>query len=77
VRALILTGGLRPEQAILTQAAGREVPVLMVPQDTMTAAETAERLVGQAPLASAEKLALVDELITAGVELDRLLDLWP
>lgn len=75
VRALILTGGLRPDQAILTQAAQREVPVLVVPQDTMTAAETAERLVGQAPLASAEKLSLVDELVAEGVELDRLLDL--
>ncbi|MFO8034123.1 MAG: AAA family ATPase [Candidatus Bipolaricaulota bacterium] len=74
VRALILTGGLRPERAVLTEAAERNVTVVLVAQDTMTVAEGAERLVGRAPLGS-DQLALVDGLIADGLELDRVLEL--
>lgn len=74
VRALILTGGLRPERAVLTEAAERSVTVVLAAQDTMTVAEGAERLVGRAPLGSGQ-LTLVDGLIADGVEMERLLEL--
>ncbi|MGC9529486.1 MAG: DRTGG domain-containing protein [Candidatus Bipolaricaulaceae bacterium] len=75
VRALILSGGLRPERAVLARAADRGVTVAVVPQDTMTAAETAEHLVGRVPLAGESQLAIVDQLVSEGVQLDRLLEL--
>ncbi len=74
VRALILTGGLRPERSVLTEAAERNVTVVLAAQDTMTVAEGAERLVGRAPLGTGQ-LALVDGLISDGLEIDRLMDL--
>ncbi len=73
VRALILTGALRPEQAVLTEAVERGVSVLLAAQDTMTVAEAAERLVGRAPLSGAQ-LVLVDDLVKEGIELDRLME---
>ncbi len=73
VRALILTGGLRPETSVLTEAAERNVTVIVTGQDTMTVAEGAESLVGRAPLGSGQ-LALVDDLISDGIQMDRLLE---
>jgi len=73
VRALILTGGLRPETSVLTEAAQRNVTVIVTGQDTMTVAEGAESLVGRAPLGSGQ-LALVDGLVSDGIQLDRLLE---
>jgi len=75
VRALILTGGLRPEQAILTRAAERGVTVAVAPQDTMTVAEAAEGMLGRLPLTGERQLALVEQLVSEGMELDRLLEL--
>jgi len=75
VRLLILTGGLRPEQSIVTRAAERGVTVALAPQDTMTVAEAAEGMLGKLPLTGARQLALVDQLVQEGVDLDRLLEL--
>ncbi len=73
VRALILTGGLRPERSVLTQAAEQHVTVVITSQDTMTVAEGAERLVGRSPLGKGQ-LELVDGLIADGLELERLVE---
>lgn len=75
VRVLILAGGLRPEQSIVTRAAEQGVTVALAPQDTMTVAEAAEGLLGRLPLSGARQLALVDQLVQEGMDLDRLLEL--
>ncbi|MCR4391974.1 MAG: AAA family ATPase [Candidatus Acetothermia bacterium] len=75
VRAIILSGGLRPERAIVTQAVGRGVTLAVAPQDTMTVAETAERLVGRTLQVGEPQLALLDRMVAEGVELERLLEL--
>ena len=75
VRVLILTGGLRPERAIITQAAERGVTVALAPQDTMTVAEAAEGLLGRLPLSGTRQLALVDQLVREGIDIERLLEL--
>ncbi|MGY4706980.1 DRTGG domain-containing protein [Candidatus Bipolaricaulota sp. J31] len=74
VRGLILTGSLRPERSILARAAEREVPVVLVPQDTMTAAETAEGLVGRAPVRG-KHLETLRELVRESVDVERLEEL--
>ncbi len=75
VRLLILTGGMHPGQAILTQARDRGVTLAVVPQDTMTAAEAAEGLLGRLPLTGEGQLALVDQLVAEGLDLERILEL--
>ena len=75
VRVLILTGGLRPEQAIITRAAERGVTLALAPQDTMTVAEAAEGMLGRLPLTGKRQLGLVDQLVREGMDLDRLLEL--
>lgn len=74
VKGLILTGSLRPERPILARAVERGVTVVLVPQDTMTAAETAEGLVGRAPVRE-EHLELLRELVREGIDLERLREL--
>ncbi len=74
VRGLILTGSLRPERSILARAVERGVPVILVPQDTMTAAETAEGLVGRAPVRG-KHLEALRELVRESVDLERLEEL--
>ena len=71
----MLTGGLRPGQSCVTRAGGRGVTVALAPQDTMTVAEAAEGMLGKLPLTGARQLALVDQLVQEGVDLDRLLEL--
>lgn len=71
VRGLILTGSLRPERSVLARAVERNVTVVLVPQDTMTAAETAESLVGRAPVRG-EHLEVLRELVRESIDLERL-----
>jgi BioD-like phosphotransacetylase family protein len=74
VRVLILTGGLRPEQSILTRAAERGITLALAAQDTMTVAEAAEGMLGRFPLSGERQLGLVDQLVREGLDLDRLLE---
>lgn len=71
VKGLILTGALRPEHSVLARAVERNVAVILVPQDTMTAAETAERLIGRAPVRE-DHLEVLRELVRESIDLERL-----
>lgn len=71
VKGLVLTGWLRPERSILARAVERNISVILVPQDTMTAAETAEGLLGRAPVRK-EHLTLLRELVAEGIDVERL-----
>lgn len=73
VRVVILSGGLRPERAIVAQAAERGTTLAVAPQDTFTVAETAERLLGQT--LPPDRLALLCQMAREGLDLERTLDL--
>lgn len=75
VRALILSGGIRPERAIASQAAEQGKTLAVAPQDTFTVAETADRLLGRTFLPSAPRLAILRELVKEGLDLERLREL--
>ncbi len=75
VRAVILSGGIRPERAIAVEAAEHGKTLAIAPQDTFTVAETADRLFGQTFPPDPDRLALVAHLVEEGVDLDRVLEL--
>lgn len=72
VRALILSGGIRPERAIAAQAAEQGKTLAVAPQDTFTVAETADRLLGRTFLPDPQRLAILRELAKEGLDLERL-----
>lgn len=75
VRAVILSGGIRPERAIAAQAADQGKTLAVAPQDTFTVAETADRLLGQTLSTDPERLGVLTRMTEENVNLDRLLEL--
>lgn len=62
-RCLVLTGDLYPNERILTRADELGVPVVLVPHDTVAAAEICEHLQGHLSLHSEHKIDRARELI--------------
>lgn len=69
---LILTGGIYPDQIVISKADLLKVPILLVPDDTYT---TARRVEAVEPRLSPEKakLELVEQLVREHVAWERLL----
>lgn len=68
---LILTGGMRPNPLILTRAEEQCVPILLVPDDTMTAVRRAEELFGRARFRQASKIERFELLLEAHFDFPR------
>lgn len=75
VRALLLSGGIRPERAITAQAAEQGKTLAVAPQDTFTVAEIADRLLGRTFLPDPQRLGILRELVREGLDLERLREL--
>ncbi|MBC7221829.1 phosphotransacetylase family protein [Candidatus Bipolaricaulota bacterium] len=75
VRAVILSGGIRPERAITAQAAEQRKTLAVAPQDTFTVAETADRLLGRTFPRDPDRLALLARLTEENLNLERILEL--
>lgn len=72
-RCLILTGGLRPSQAVLASAEEANIPVLLVRGDTMSTIERIEDLIGHARIKQKAKLQKIVELIEQNIDVENLL----
>jgi hypothetical protein len=72
---LVLTGGVRPNEIITARAREKGVAVLSVPEDTMTAVDRFERLLGRLRIREPEKTRRGVELVRGAVETDTLLEL--
>lgn len=59
--ALVLTGNFRPSPQVIDRAEEREVPIILVPDDTLTTVERAEEIFGHIRFHQKSKL---DRLIT-------------
>lgn len=70
---LILTGNIRPNPSVVGFAEDADVPVLVVPDDTMTAVEKIEPLFGKTRLGQAEKLSRFQALMAEHFDYDRLI----
>lgn len=74
VKAIVLTGGFDPPGAILGKAAERNVPVLVVQSDTLSAVERIEELIRGGRVRDASTVHTMRGLITEHVDVGALLD---
>lgn len=69
---MILTGNIQPSLQVLHRAEEREVPILVVTDDTMTTVEHAEQLFGRVRFHEPAKLERFTDLMAAHFDFDRL-----
>jgi uncharacterized protein len=72
---LVLTGNVRPAPAVLDRAAQRNVPVLMVTDDTMSVVQRAEGLFGRMRFGRGETHTQFNELAGDNIDVQRLISL--
>jgi BioD-like phosphotransacetylase family protein len=72
---LVLTGGVAPNEIILSRAREKGVAILTVSEDTMTTVERFEKLLGRLRIREPEKVRRGVETVRAGVDTGRLLSL--
>ena len=73
-RCLVLTGGVRPNELILSRAKEEAVPILVVQEDTGYAMERFENLIGRLRIREREKIDRGVALVEANVDADGILD---
>ncbi len=71
-RCIILSGNLYPSRIIMSKAEELNVPLILVEDDTLTAAEKAELLIRSARTHETKKLERLRELMEMYVDFDRL-----
>jgi BioD-like phosphotransacetylase family protein len=70
--ALVLTGNFRPSPQVIDRAEERSVPLILVPDDTLTTVDRAERLFGRVRFHQEPKLQRFAELMDAHFNFARL-----
>jgi BioD-like phosphotransacetylase family protein len=69
---LILTGNIQPSLRVIDRAEERQVPILVVPDDTLTTVERAEQLFGRVRFHQPAKLQRFTDLLDQHFDFDRL-----
>ena len=75
IKALLLTGGLRPSSAVLGRAEKQNVPVLLVQSDTRTTIDRIEDVLHSGRTRDAASVDRMGELLADGVDVPSLLEL--
>lgn len=70
--ALVLTGNIRPSHQVIDRAEERQVPIILVPDDTLTTVDRAERLFGRVRFHQGSKLERFISLMEASFDYNRL-----
>ncbi|NTV65278.1 MAG: hypothetical protein HGA65_17345, partial [Oscillochloris sp.] len=70
--ALVLTGNIRPAYQVLDRAEERQVPIIIVPDDTLATVDRAESLFGRVRFHQAAKLDRFIELMDTYFNFTRL-----
>jgi hypothetical protein len=69
---LILTGNIQPSLRVIDRAEERQVPILVVPDDTLSTVERAEQLFGRVRFHQPAKLQRFTDLLDQHFDFDRL-----
>lgn len=70
--ALVLTGNIRPAPLVVDRAEDQHVPIILVPDETLTTVDRAERLFGRVRFSHGDKLERFTALLDANFNYDRL-----
>lgn len=74
IECIVLTGGLRPSDAILGSAADADVPVLLVQSDTKVTVDRIENVLSTGRTRDPETVERMADLLAAHADLEHLLD---
>jgi len=74
VKCLILTGNLEPPSIVVGKAEEKGVPMVVVPDDTLTTVEKVESIFGKGRIRGEEKIKRLRELVETYVDVDRLME---
>jgi BioD-like phosphotransacetylase family protein len=77
---LVLTGGYRPRPAVIAAIRRADLFATLVPDDTYTVASEVHDLLVKTHAADREKVELIKELVSANLDIDRILAVataWP
>lgn len=69
---LVLTGNIRPSPLVIDRAEDRGVPLILLPDDTLTAVERAEGIFGRIRFKQAAKVERYTKLLDEGFDYKRL-----
>jgi BioD-like phosphotransacetylase family protein len=72
--ALVLTGNIRPSPVVLDRAEDREVPIILVADDTLTTVERAEGIFGHVRFKQETKITRFTALLDQNFDFTRLYD---
>lgn len=73
-RCLVLTGGVRPNEIIVSRAKSKAVPILVVQEDTFYAVERFENLIGRLRIREKEKIERGVALFETNVDARAILE---
>lgn len=71
---LVLTGNIRPSPAVIDRAEEQEVPIILVPDDTLTTVERAEGIFGRIRFKQDAKIERFTSLLDERFDFSRLYD---
>jgi len=71
---LVLTGNIRPTAAVIDRAEEREVPIILLADDTLTAVDRSERIFGHIRFKQAAKIERFTTLLDQQFDFTRLYD---
>src|SRR5215211_1331103 len=72
--ALVLTGNIRPAASVIDRAEDRQVPIILVTDDTLTTVERAEGIFGHIRFKQEAKIARFTSLLDQSFDFARLYD---
>ena len=73
IKCLLLTGHLEPPGTILGKAKEKEVPVILVADDTLTTMEKVDEIFGKARIRGNAKIERIKELVESNLDLEALM----
>jgi len=71
---IILTGGMFPPKTVISKAFEAGVPILLVRQDTLTAAEMVDHLIARIDPEDGEKVEMITQAVRGNVNLSKVFD---
>ncbi|MCL2785942.1 MAG: AAA family ATPase [Methanomassiliicoccaceae archaeon] len=70
---IIVTGGIRPSNTVLSRAEELDVPVIMTSEQTLRVAEILENMIGRIDPRDEDKIKAIKDGVRSGVDLDAIL----